>query len=154
MDYNNTLSADKAKCLGYLSTALSLPPEILRLSGFSDFAFIAFYISGAYHSFLSFVYSVYASAAIYGLNRLINMFWGSFPTNEDCQARGYLRSRSHVCCLKSWCYAPSIVLNRHVFHINSETNQVNNFQRIDSEKINSSPLQLPQEFLLVINVLK
>eukprot|EP00475_Leptophrys_vorax_P003831 TRINITY_DN1223_c0_g1_i1.p1 TRINITY_DN1223_c0_g1~~TRINITY_DN1223_c0_g1_i1.p1 ORF type:complete len:1142 (+),score=352.10 TRINITY_DN1223_c0_g1_i1:95-3520(+) len=46
----------------------------------SHFAFIAFYITGALHSNLSFVYFAYAATFFYGLDRVIRMFWGAFPS--------------------------------------------------------------------------
>jgi len=46
----------------------------------SHFTFFAFYILGAFHSNISFVYFAYAAAFFYGLDRIIRMFWGAFPT--------------------------------------------------------------------------
>jgi predicted ferric reductase len=45
----------------------------------SHFVFFAFYILGALHSAKSFLNLAYASAAIYGLDRLIRFAWGMFP---------------------------------------------------------------------------
>jgi NAD(P)H-flavin reductase len=46
----------------------------------SHFIFIAYYVIGALHSPKSFVYMAYASATVYGFDRLVRFFWGMFPS--------------------------------------------------------------------------
>eukprot|EP00475_Leptophrys_vorax_P035021 TRINITY_DN5728_c0_g1_i1.p1 TRINITY_DN5728_c0_g1~~TRINITY_DN5728_c0_g1_i1.p1 ORF type:complete len:1218 (+),score=288.28 TRINITY_DN5728_c0_g1_i1:1291-4944(+) len=63
----------------YLTSINVLRRRHFNFFFYSHFAFVPAYVFGALHSVASFRFYAFASAAVYGLDRLIRFFWGVFP---------------------------------------------------------------------------